>query len=705
MPNQPELPKSGDEEEIVSYVTELRSDAIAATANKFDRMRRADQMTYRDQWDPAVRSANDDKGKFTLSIPLMKPQIKQLVGEQVKNPKDGVVKPGRNGSVTVANVLTSLIKHARDSDQVRFQETQVFDAGLTTGEGNIGVFLDFDADPLHGNLRIEKLNEFECLWDPNRVSYDPNSKHGGARFFIWEPWVDKNLVEMQYPDQKTELTSSGTATFFQRLGDIFMARVQFLAGSSGRQTSNFVDDRDDAEMLSKYRYQVSHTWWKRPEECFWWYDGRQSELDAVVLVKGANIDGTDEQSNPIKIKVTGKIIQAAKDSARDNPQIFRVEQRICDIMHHTIRVGSIFLEDRVDEFNFAQTGGTMFTVVPYHAYFSKGWIAGMAEDMIGTQEEINFSRSMVLNLMKQTSNSGWKIGKDPTGHNQAWLEAHGGEDGIVLNMNKFGGTVDRLAPNPVPAGFSLITEQAKTNLQLISNVRTEQPTSDETSQSGKAILAKQNAANTGSASIFSNWDYTLTILTKIIAEIIRHNDVYSDQEIKAIVEEDDLLDGELMTQARQQVQQQLEQLGVEIPEPIQVQLDQIQALPEEQRSLLAQSLASENPLFAQLNQLIDQMARPIAEQLLLEELHSIRKGEYNTSVTLNRFALTHRLSKAIEVFDLNDALIASGHMPVDRETLIEATDVPDKERIIERGKEQQRQLQLSGAEKSVSVSR
>jgi len=60
----------------------------------------------------------------------------------------------------------------------------------------------------------------------------------------------------------------------------------------------------------------------------------------------------------------------------------------------------------------------------------QGYKAGMSEDAIGIQEEINYGRSQTLNIIKNLANTGWK-GKKISDPYKTFLEAHGGEDGIA----------------------------------------------------------------------------------------------------------------------------------------------------------------------------------------------------------------------------------------------------------------------------------
>ena len=92
-------------------------------------------------------------------------------------------------------------------------------------------------------------------------------------------------------------------------------------------------------------------------------------------------------------------ITAAKKATKENPEVFSVEEVDTFVMHHTIRVGDTFLEDRIDELNGVQ----MFPIVPYWPYEINGYKSGISEDLIGTQQEINWTHSMALNQVKQQS--------------------------------------------------------------------------------------------------------------------------------------------------------------------------------------------------------------------------------------------------------------------------------------------------------------
>jgi len=661
-------PKKLTEEDILDKVKKFKEDATAGSVSLFARMRKAEDFKIGNQWDPSTKRANEAKGKFCLTLPIIKPSIKQVVGTETQNPKDFKVRNTKGGSATVAKVLSALAKHATDSEQVIFERTQRFEAGLTSGVGVMGFFIDKSEDPRHGNLRIEKLNEHEVCFDPNCKVYDPNTKGVGCQYIIWEPWVIKEEVEAEYPAKKKELQALGGGRNTGWAMGHIKAVIDYLWGEDTKTSIFGTSTREDVESLQKYRYQESHTWWKEPKRCVLSYDSRKSEIDSVLVTQ-------DDK------------IARVKKAAERWPDVFSYEDVVRAVMHHTIRVGSVLLEDRVDELN----GCNLFPVTRYCPSFDNGYAAGMSEDAIGVQEEINYGRSQTLNIIKQLANTGW-IADKYMGTYKEFLEAHGGEDGVILDRSKAQG-LEKIDPNPYPVGFERFTEQGIEHAKLVLNVRTEDPTFDTKNMSGKAIALKQHSSLTGSASSFRNHDYTMSIEGNLIVEIIRNVGIYSEDEIRAVVEEEDLIDAELMGQARQMIIQQFEAAGYPIPEqPSPPDMNLLQQFAPEIQQVMMNQYQQESEVFQKLMTRIDEAARPIAEQLLFEEIKKIKKGKYNTKVTLSPMAPTFRIAKSMELFELNETLLKNAQVPISRRLLVEATDVDNKEEIIEEGEKQMAQM-------------
>ena len=686
------------EDEIIRDMVAFRKDGVTGSDELFKRMRIGEDFgLLNNQWDPLVKSANESKKKFCLTIPLIKPQINQVAGGEVQNPKDIKVKNTRTGTAAVAWILTSLAKQVTDTNRVRFESSQMFKQALGTGQGAIGVFLDKTNDPLHADLSIRKLNEHNVMFDPNCIVYDINDQEAGCKYVIWEPWVDKDWLKKKYPKKKTDLESIGSsgieANIFFGAAQSFINWIVPGRKNTGGGKNFSGQSREDVLSLQKTQFRVNHTWWREPKTCVHWYDKTTSEIDSLLLLKDVEI-------------------KAAREATKAEPDRFVIEEVLCNVMHHTIRVENIFLEDRVDELN----GVMMYPIIPFWPYFVNGYKSGIAEDLIGTQKEINWAHSMKLNLIKLLANAGYKIKGDPTGEYEKWLKKHGGKDGVVLDESKAGGGIEKLEANDFPVALNIVTEQGKENLKTISNVRTEDPTTSK-DRVASAIALKQQKSAEGLATIFLNKDYSDTMSGDLIIDIIRKNDIFSEDEIREIVDADDLIDAEFMDKARNIVIQELEAAGEEIPQPPNAQeisaqvmetvanemkLARLQGLeaeiptPEEQQMLVQAAILEDQALFQQFMDQVNQHAQPLAEGMLMDSIRNMKAGKYSTNVVTSPMATSIRAVKASEIIELSKVLAELGDVGLDGEDIIDAFDVDNKE-----GLKQGRAKKLQGLQQNV----
>lgn len=652
-------PKTDDE--ILRKVIQMRTDGVSGSANFFDRMRKAEDFVIGEQWEPGIKEAARLKGKFTLTIPIVKAQIKQLAGAEVQNPQDFIIENTQCGAAAVAQILTALTKQATDSERVRFEKSQTFESGLSSGQGAIGVFIDKTDDPKHANLRIEKLNEHNTLVDPNCTSYNPNKLTTGAKYLIYEEWVDKELLEAEYPDKKPDLEGRGYQSFLEVTAGNIRGIIDWMTGRrSTKKTGSFSSrERTDIEVMTKSRYLKSHTWWREPKKCVHWYDKRESEIDSKFLHK--------EQE-----------ISAAKRATKANPEIFEIEEVTSFVMHHTIRVKDIFLKDRIDELNGVQ----MFPITFYWPYWINGFKSGVAEDLIGTQEEINWTHSMALNLIKKLANKAFKIKGDPVGTFAKWLSEHAGDNNLVIDESRGEGKVDEIDPNPFPPQiFEMFTQSAMDNVKTITG-RLDIPERDPKALSGRAKFLDIQKSQQGSMSLMNNWFYTLAIFGDLIVDIIRKNDIFSEDEIREIVDKEDLFDENLLDQAKGIIINQIQQQGGRIPQqpqpPNPIRMSQA---PPEQQAQMLDLFKEEMAMFEQFVAQVEQAAITIAEEILIALIHNMKSGKYNTKVTTSPMSETMRAIKALEVFELQKLLIESGDVGLDGDDLIDVTDVPQKDKL------------------------
>jgi hypothetical protein len=705
-----------EEQEIIDAVVEYRRIGCNSP-DLFDRMRKAEDFKNGNQWDESVKAANEAKGKFCLTIPLLKPIVNQITGVEIENPRDVVAKPDRGGTAVVAKILTALAKHATSSEQTRFEMSQDFEDGISTGQGVIGIFINKETDPKHANLDIRRLNQHTVMFDPACKSYNINDAKSGCKYVVWEEPVDREWLEIKYPKKAEELKASYSTNFGTILAGNIQGIISWLTGSGKKEdkTGSFgSDDINSDDFINRYR--LIHTWYRKPKKCYMWYDVRESEMNAKLLIKDDAIaaakKATKEDEEAAKLRkeqILAAAIEAGQDPQNLNPQtiealnkagtpVFEMHEVIVNVMHHNTRVGNVFIDNIIDELN----GVDAFPLVPYWAYFNNGYKSGVIEDLIGTQEELNYIHSQSLNITKNIANSGLIInGGVGTEQYQTFLEAHAGEDGIILDKSKAGGGIEKIQPSQVPTAHFTLEQSAMQNMRLISNQRTEVATQDTEPLSGKAIALKQKSQLQGSGSMFMRWNYSFIIFANLLINIIRHNDIYSEDEIEEIVEKEDLIDPEMFAKARQLVIETFAKQGINMPEPpAQPNILAIRSLQLEEQKMVMMNLKKELDAYNEVQSQIDAQAAEMAKAMLLDEIHNIRKGHYSCTVILSPSSDTMRAARAAELFGLNQALREAGEMPIDGEELINATDIDPqvKERILAKRKERMSQPSLQGSQ-------
>lgn len=692
--NDLEHPNTDDE--ILRKVIQMRADGVAGSANFYDRMQKSEDFTIGGdlQWDPGVKEAARLDGKFTLTIPIVNAQIKQLAGAEIQNPMDFIVENTKEGSATISRILTALVKQAADSELVRYEKSQTFESGISSGQGVIGVFIDKTDDPKHANLRIEKLNEHNTIADPNASVYNINKKEGGAKYVIYEEWIDKELVHVEYPKKKEELEGRGNQSFFGAIAGNVIGIIDWMTGRrQQKETGTFgTRERTDVEVMSKSRYLKSHTWWREPKNCVHWFDKRESEIDSKFLHKDSEIaaakkatKASEEKAQLDKEKASAFAVESGADLRDPKIQevieeagvpMFSIEEVVCNVMHHTIRVGDTFLEDRENELNGVQ----MFPIVFFWPDWVNGYKSGVAEKLIGVQEEINWTHSMALNLVKQIANTGVIIGSDDSGDAADEVKEKMGTHGAVFDKSKVGGFMEFIKPPDFPT-MEIFTQQAMQNANRITGI-VSIPEKDPKALSGRAKFLDRQKETQGTMSLNLNYTYTLAILGDLIVDIIRKNDIFSEDEIREIVDKDDLLDEEIFDQAKGIVINLIRQQGGTIleqpqpPNPI-----RMSNAPAEHQAQMLDKFQQDQALFQSFIGQVEAMARPIAEEILINLIHNMKSGDYSTKVTTSPMAETMRAIKAIEIFELQKVLRESGDVGLDGEDLIEATDVPNKEQL------------------------
>ncbi len=683
-----------DKEKMLIKLSDFHTTGEDGNDTTFSRMSKCERYAVGQQWDRDVLDANKARRKFSLTINRIFPIINQLSGHDAKNPKDITIKNLRGGTQKGAELLSALAKHTVDMSHAVRQQNQCFEDGIRCARGLLEADVSFDDDPVNGDILIRKLDPFMVIPDPACKSYNYNDLKNGAKYIIIEEWVDKGYIIKKYPDSKNELGDDDITS--RRYGGPFSGLVNWMfGGKSNTQETTYRDNEIDVSKTEvdydRHKFRISKYYWKTFEK-------------GAYLIKNGDLLNAKTLSNDADIKFAKRLIKQQEEVAAlqqvaeqfvasigeelpeqpKQPQIELIEEDkhgnpiVVTVLHKALMAGSVLLEHKRDPFN----GASLFPITRFAPYFVSGYEFSVVENLIGPQDQVNWAWSMELNLIRKLANTGWVIAKDTANKFAKWLQDHGSEDGIVIDESQGGGKVRKLEQNAFPASFDLMTEKGSRFIGDISQVQLKTPEDQSQNESGRSVIAKQNWSLQNTSNLGSNWDYTQELLGEIVLGIIRHAGVYSETEIMALVDEKDLINPVLMDKARQQVIETLSAKGiptVQVPEKPDLMV--MEGEPAAYQKAVLFNYKQQVDTFNQYMEEITKRAIPVAKAMIIDEISSMKYGKYGVKVELAPHAETNRVRQQVEVFELNRALIESKQMPVSRNQLIDATDVPNKEEI------------------------
>jgi len=306
------------------------------------------------------------------------------------------------------------------------------------------------------------------------------------------------------------------------------------------------------------------------------------------------------------------------------------------------------------------------------------------DDVVSLNKEEDIHRTQIVKILNQTANSGWKIASGSK-KDIAMLANYGSVEGLVLDESKYGGKVDKIQPNVLPTGLFAMSQQYEQDVKRVSGM-------DDASQgyntgkveSGKAIDLKTKQNQMSAEMVFDNFYHTLELFGNYLLDVIRKNDIYTDEEIKAVVNESSLVSKEMLMKAQAKLESVI---GAGLPEPMPPEAFDPNIMqmvrPEDQPAVFAQvkdgieSAQEYAKAYPGLKQKWDEVIKYQAVLMLLEELKTDRLCDYGIKVTVSPTAPTERLARFYEM----DALQSKYGNLIPPDVFIDATDLPNKEEI------------------------
>jgi hypothetical protein len=582
--------------------------------------------------------------------------IKALDGLFVENQQDIVAIPRKGAKKTSARVLTEIIKHAQDVGGFDAVAKNTFRKGNITTAGFIVIDID-KTKSANGQICFHSGGFFDVIPDPDGQDYDMDKPEIGCKYVIVRKWIDKEALEATFGDVG-EAPQAGSGGM-----EAYIAAVT--------QQSKFYTEEE-----MTYRWPVYTVWWKE-------------HVEGLLVA-----DKQTRQTRVVKSDLA-KIRKLAKNSQR-----FEIEPVAATVLHKSIVINGKMLSDEPNPL------GPMidfFPIVRYVPIFREDFERGILDDVTSINYEENLRRTQVNRLLILTANAGWIVGDGNDKTAMAKIQNYGSTPGIVLSKSDYGGTIEKIKPNEIPGDF-ILAKQSATDIKEVTGLNAAMQGYDEGTKNepGVVLEMRRKQGITANSGLFDNFNTTLELLGNKLLAILDAMDVYTEDEIRAIINESDLIDEEMMQKADRIIESQVAGTTLKppvMPQPIPEQV--MLSLPMDQMVEAYQAMETGikgAQLYAQrypaLKEKFDEAKRELAIRLFLQDLYSSDVTQYGIKITLSPNTPTARMAMSQRLMAIQDK-----YRFVPFEILAEYLDIPQevKARIIQNQQAQMMAMMQQGA--------
>jgi len=500
------------ETKLVERCKEWYFAAADSSANRDSRKRAAMCLRFYNgsgQWDKSVEMLLNSQGRPALTINRILPTINMIWGNLIQNRTELRLKALNRGTKEIANLGSALLKHAMDCCQGYDSASDAFRDGIITGKGWTTADHVFDRDPLTGELVVEAPNPLFVYEDPRNTDFDVNK----GEFIFRERFWTKNRLKAYFPGKYKEALKAAGNDWFQPIGDemgnTLAGLVAFLNGMSGG-SSPFNTDGEMGGVAVR--------------ECYWkeWKPIRMATVAVNGRSKSFELNGAEDEATLAKIA-----------EARPDVQVSRTAS-VVRRLHIAVLVGDMLLRREEDPLN----GCEGFPYVRFAPYWLHGDTFGVVDNLISPQEELNKSRSNLQHDANLNGNPAWRAAS-VNAKGEATIQQIGSMPGALLSEADFGGKIERIEPGGLSPAHRELSEQNAADIQEISGANPNLlGTPTERVESGRARLIQQEAGLKVLAPVMSNFNRSQSILGTMLWDFVRNNDIYSPEEIEAVVDID-----------------------------------------------------------------------------------------------------------------------------------------------------------------------
>ncbi len=465
----------------VKLVNESYEESRSAWQGYFTECEEDFRFYLSDQWREEDLAIARAKKAPTLNINYVKKTVDVITGFERQNKTDIKVFPVEGSDDFVAEILSAVVKWITSSDNNDFVKSAAFKDASIGGIGWIEVSMNYDRDPINGDIALSTVSPFDILIDPHFKKGDLSD----CDYIIRHQKVNKDKLMEMFPEKAEDIKAL-------KGGD--------YKNTSPRQEPSIPSDRKEKLLVVEY-----------------WHRVLEKVKFAIDVANPSEVYPIDDN----------KFIEL-----QGNPAVKIIERKVPRIKLTTV------LDKRVVVYDGPGPGCTSnYPFIPFFCYHESSFgdlklsISGVIRSLKDPQREKNKRRSNIMMAINSMPHSGFFVPKGSVDNIKTLTNAGGA--GKMIEYNQVKGRPEPIPPPDIPASLMQL------EMAFNEDIRTIGANPDLLGQQygkndpGITIQLRQKQGLTSLQEIFDSLSFSTRMLGRRIIELIGTN--FSNEKIKRIV--------------------------------------------------------------------------------------------------------------------------------------------------------------------------
>lgn len=509
-----------------------------------------------EQWEEQEKNLLKSQGRPVMVFNKIKPLVQLVTGHLIQTKARIQAYPEGGEDETFTAVMDKAIDHIEKVSHLNFKLSYLFSGGEKAGKNWMEFHMDYDDDPIFGQLKIPNLGPFKVFMDPQGTEYDLSDC--GFGFKIQK--LTKSRLKQLYPKKEKEID--------EYVDDSLNILVDASQNEPSGEDSDYGNDPRipgpgrgvldyGNELKGDQQACTTIEYWKKKYVDRWFIyfvdDGAVEEFDSEEEAK-AEIARRQKMKHDkamtafggVALKVKGIRSVVSKISSKVNtpPPVddldkvmvpprfedfaikYAMRKRKVVRMQVAVLAGSLFLTNGLQDSPFEP----FYSGFPFFRFISE-WspesdspelrTQGIVRSLKDPQREKNKARSQYLHILNTSANSGWIGDEDAlTQAQKDELRDFGAVAGITI-WKKKGSQLDRIHPVEGSSAELVREKAANDDFKEVSGVNSDLLAMQESANpSGKAIALRIRQAITILQPSFENFRYTKLLIGQFLFSII-----------------------------------------------------------------------------------------------------------------------------------------------------------------------------------------